>query len=239
MNINDLTPEDAKKLEYLMIKAATNIKLLKREDVEFLSKFSLSNAEGRECGDCIYCCQAPAIEESSILADEPIDFDPKPACVECYYAVEGVGCTVYSNRPTVCKSYKCLYLLGLTDVRPDKGGVAWSFQPWTEGPPSSMPLMVTGHCLDVVKALLNPKVMDDINSIFNLGIEVIAMRDDKMATQLKPGKGNCIIAKIDPKDSMKVKILEGSECDAPWHIELLKEEDTTAKYPNWSYGSLN
>ena len=224
MNIPDLTPEEYKRVSSLMEKAMTSPRDLTDEERALLEKFQPENAEGRECGDCIFCCQAPAIEADHILDDEPVDFEPKPACVECWYAVDGVGCSVYNSRPSVCRSYKCLYLLGLTKVRPDEGLVAWSFQIIPDGPLKSLPMAV-GHSTDVAKVLTNPDVVEDIQGLFEMGIPSVVLRDNRIATQMIPGKGNSVVAKVDQKDPMKVRILEDTQQVAPWDIETYSEDN--------------
>lgn len=66
----------------------------------------------RECGDCKACCTAKNV--LSLV---------KPAGTPCVYLCE-VGCSIHADRPSDCKSYKCLWLKGHLDKdqRPDKVG---------------------------------------------------------------------------------------------------------------------
>jgi hypothetical protein len=62
----------------------------------------------------------------------------KPAGVWCQMCHVGVGCTVYEERPQVCRDFQCLYLQGMLrgedlppELRPDRCGVVIS--PTTDG----------------------------------------------------------------------------------------------------------
>jgi hypothetical protein len=57
-------------------------------------------ASGKACGTCMMCCKLPLIEELE-----------KPACQWCRYAVIGKGCGIYENRPSVCESFFCQWML--------------------------------------------------------------------------------------------------------------------------------
>jgi len=74
---------------------------------------------GRSCGGCRVCCKLPDIPELN-----------KPRDTWCRHAVKrkGVpGCSVYADRPDVCREFECAWLSGLGDDadRPDRLGVLW------------------------------------------------------------------------------------------------------------------
>lgn len=54
----------------------------------------------RQCGACTLCCKLLAIE----ALDKPKD----SWCVHCRI---GSGCTIYTERPTPCRTFECGYLL--------------------------------------------------------------------------------------------------------------------------------
>jgi hypothetical protein len=54
----------------------------------------------RACGDCTLCCKVMAIEELD-----------KPAGAWCGHCEPGMGCRVYAQRPTECRTFDCLWLL--------------------------------------------------------------------------------------------------------------------------------
>lgn len=73
----------------------------------------------RACGDCRICCKLPDIPELN-----------KPRDTWCRHTSlrDGTpGCSIYDDRPGVCREFRCAWLDGLgTDRdRPDKLGVMW------------------------------------------------------------------------------------------------------------------
>ncbi len=75
---------------------------------------------GRICGDCALCCTVLRVDELT-----------KPARVACNeLRREGAGCSIYATRPSICRSYKCAWLLGSfgDDDRPDSLGAVLDLQ---------------------------------------------------------------------------------------------------------------
>ena len=62
-------------------------------------------APGKACGTCMMCCKVPPIPELE-----------KPACRWCRHAVPGKGCSIYEDRPAVCRRFYCHWI-----VDPDLG----------------------------------------------------------------------------------------------------------------------
>ena len=56
---------------------------------------------GKSCGACTLCCK--------LLAIAALD---KPEGVWCPHVAVGKGCTIYSERPTPCRTFLCGYLMG-------------------------------------------------------------------------------------------------------------------------------
>lgn len=54
---------------------------------------------GRSCGPCTLCCRLPEIDA----------FD-KPADAWCTHCVAGKGCSIYADRPSVCRDFLCLWM---------------------------------------------------------------------------------------------------------------------------------
>jgi hypothetical protein len=72
---------------------------------------------GRECGACTACCKELAILEPSLK---------KLPGVLCRHCTDGKGCSIYAERPQVCRSYYCLWRrLPNMDAswRPDLSGI--------------------------------------------------------------------------------------------------------------------
>lgn len=70
----------------------------------------------RECGACTECC-GPALEITEAPAAHPRG-EPCPRKTEA-------GCSAYEERPPVCRTFRCLWLMGWgeEDWRPDRLGV--------------------------------------------------------------------------------------------------------------------
>ena len=56
-------------------------------------------APGRSCGTCTLCCRLP-----------DIDLFEKPANVWCRHCIAGKGCSIYADRPSVCRDFLCLWM---------------------------------------------------------------------------------------------------------------------------------
>lgn len=119
-------------------------------------------AEGTECGSCHACCITPSIRRDEILPDEAWVMPMKPAFQPCS-RLRGGCCSVYAQRPRICRDFWCAYRAGLVDERPDQTGVVWSMFPnpdtaATEGPG----FRIRGTCQDLDKTLENPVVRRQI-----------------------------------------------------------------------------
>lgn len=57
----------------------------------------------RECGDCTMCCEG-------FLPANIHGYEMKPG-MPCHFVQQKTcnGCTIYENRPDVCKKYECLW----------------------------------------------------------------------------------------------------------------------------------
>jgi hypothetical protein len=78
-----------------------------------------SLSAGRTCGDCRLCCKLPDIPELSKPRDRWCQNASRERGTE--------GCTIYNDRPQVCREFSCAWLSGLgkEQDRPDKLGVMW------------------------------------------------------------------------------------------------------------------
>lgn len=83
----------------------------------------------RSCGECTACCVLPRIpigEDSDLL-------EGKQGYTPCKYLRThncGTGCSIYSQRPQLCKDYRCLWRAGIIQGderrRPDKLGLMFT-----------------------------------------------------------------------------------------------------------------
>jgi|GEM_PF-2184873 len=76
----------------------------------------------RSCGECTACCTA-----YPILASEDFFPEAKPAATPCKHLC-ATGCSIYDQRPPICKDFQCDYLDGTLgkdaeEWRPDRCGV--------------------------------------------------------------------------------------------------------------------
>lgn len=81
-------------------------------------------AEGRSCGPCTACCVAPEIPDLGKAERKPCEhLRADPSCG---------GCSIYEDRPPVCRSFRCLWLEGGLEGderrRPDNLGLLFH---WT------------------------------------------------------------------------------------------------------------
>jgi hypothetical protein len=76
-------------------------------------------APGRECGECVACCDLLYVAELK-----------KPArqrCPDC----TGTGCGIWETRPSVCRNWHCVWrMLGAMppETRPDRLGVMFELR---------------------------------------------------------------------------------------------------------------
>lgn len=59
---------------------------------------ALTVPDDRSCGTCTLCCRLP-----------DIDFFDKPANQFCVHCLESQGCSIYSDRPSLCRDFLCLW----------------------------------------------------------------------------------------------------------------------------------
>lgn len=77
---------------------------------------------GKSCGSCTSCCKIPALDELQ-----------KPAGVVCSNCAVGVGCRIYADRPSSCRTFMCGWIYNPhmgPELKPERCGVLiWE---WTE-----------------------------------------------------------------------------------------------------------
>src|SRR5660397_172524 len=76
----------------------------------------------RQCGECMVCCEYLSINTFNFK---------KPADTLCQNCVENRGCSIYDTRPSVCRTWHCLWRrhAGLPEeLRPDKSKVIFSLK---------------------------------------------------------------------------------------------------------------
>ncbi len=76
---------------------------------------------GRDCGDCVACCQVLRIDQPDLQ---------KAAGILCTHNT-GTGCGIYATRPGICRSWYCLWrrIDAMPDAaRPDRCGVIFCLE---------------------------------------------------------------------------------------------------------------
>ena len=151
--------------------------------------FHLKDATRRDCNGCNICCVAPAIMGDDVVL--PLT-KPKPACQKCEFSGNG-GCSVYAQRPPVCRDYSCLWLEGVVDMDPMEYEVAWALVPGDESQEDSW--VFVGHALDVdklwkmgttgEKKLVKLLVFVFETLVKNQDTQVVIIRDTKGAHMLQ------------------------------------------------------
>jgi hypothetical protein len=88
----------------------------------------------RECGGCIECCIRLKVEHPELR---------KQAGTPCPHLV-GAGCGIYDKRPSVCRSWHCLWRVRSelpNAARPDRCGVIFSIHWIKDGGPFEDPFI--------------------------------------------------------------------------------------------------
>ncbi len=65
-----------------------------------MTDFEVVLAKGRSCDGCTLCCKLLSVQELD-----------KPQVEWCVHCDIGVGCKIYQQRPTQCRTFYCGYLL--------------------------------------------------------------------------------------------------------------------------------
>ena len=156
------------------------------------------------CGGCNVCCVAPAISK-----EDGEWLGAKPACQACPMSTKSDGCKAYSNRPSVCRNYLCLYSLGYTDTRPDQDGVAWTIQPDLS---TNGGLLMIGHALDADAVFQSGAALRFMRRAVKSGIFCsVVVRSDKKVIRIDALKIHPDLeALVNQDDPAKMEVDEGS-----------------------------
>ena len=93
-------------------------KLLVRDDQGFRPPVIPTPASTRECGSCTSCCTLLEVTDAGKAVNE-----------WCRHCEAGKGCTIYDQRPQMCRSFSCAWLQGHLDDDwyPEKAGMVVHF----------------------------------------------------------------------------------------------------------------
>jgi uncharacterized cysteine cluster protein YcgN (CxxCxxCC family) len=124
------------------------------------------------CNGCSLCCTAPSISAND--AKGTVLSEQKPACKKCRFSTDK-GCSVYAERPNICKDYLCAYALGDIPNYPMTCGVAWVYQTTADGQP-----LLVGHCMNAEEAVNREDNRHVIEQALASGIfYAVTVRDDQ------------------------------------------------------------
>lgn len=148
------------------------------------------------CGECVACCIFPSITAHQFSEGRLPPTKTKPFGEKCRYCT-GNKCSVYDARPVTCKSYLCLYALGLVDESPKLAGMTWVFEPDVG---ASMGLALVGHCHDLHAMLNNVDRMTEMLQLMSVnhnGVPVLftVIRSNKAMCRIRYHH-NALIADI-------------------------------------------
>jgi hypothetical protein len=92
--------------------------LLVRDGQGFRAPGKPATAPVRECGSCSACCTLLEVTDVG-----------KPANEWCKHCDAGNGCTIYDDRPQMCRSFSCAWLQGHLDDGwyPERAGMVVHF----------------------------------------------------------------------------------------------------------------
>lgn len=89
-----------------------------------LPKAQFYPVKNRECGSCTVCCTYLPISILNKKQLTPCKYLAKPVS-NGYTGPCKLNCSIYEERPEVCKGYSCMWLYGYgnEEDRPDKCGI--------------------------------------------------------------------------------------------------------------------
>jgi Fe-S-cluster containining protein len=211
--LNDKLPDgwDDAKAEEVVRKSVAATSLLSDEEYGWLK--SIVPPQVNQCGSCNVCCRTPAIEEDKL---DDIIPEQKPACVSCVH-LNG-GCSIYDNRPEVCRNYLCAYAMGCTDIHPTEHDCAWSFQVSPDGN-----ALLIGHASSVERVLSSERIVNMIDEACKTGaFYAVTIRDDQKAVSIECSSLLSQIAMVDQSDPLKQQIVPSSIRDIGFGIPFIQ-----------------
>jgi hypothetical protein len=111
----------------------------------------------RECGDCNMCCKLPNIDSGFWEKSNTHVF--KGQYEWCKHCEIGVGCKIYSKRPSACRDFYCLYQAGMTNLKPNKNGFFMYLERKESAEQKVITIMCEEHRLDLIPKL----IMNDLD----------------------------------------------------------------------------
>jgi hypothetical protein len=184
----------------------------------FEGRAPVSSLQVRPCGDCNFCCIAPAIDASQLESHELPVLKPKAAGEKCRHCTSK-GCGVYEQRPEICNGYLCLYAIGLNDRKPMEGKVCWTLQPCMQ----TGTTLVVGHCNDAEEVMMDVDNRKDIREFmaiegFQKPSAVVLRSPNEVVRFDNSGWHRDLMVDVDQTDPMKMKVIESTQRRAKWRI---------------------
>ena len=117
-----------------------------------MSLIKKSLTKQRECGDCNLCCKLPYMDSGFWEKSNTHVF--KGEYEWCKHCEIGVGCKIYSKRPSACIDFYCLYQAGMTDLKPNKNGFFMYLEREESTEQKVITIMCEEHRLDSIPKLI-------------------------------------------------------------------------------------
>ena len=117
----------------------------------------MSLTKERECGDCNLCCKLPYMDSGFWEKSNTHVF--KGEYEWCKHCEIGVGCKIYSKRPSACRDFYCLYQAGMTELKPNKNGFFMYLEREESTKQKVITIMCEEHRLDLIPKL----IMNDLD----------------------------------------------------------------------------
>lgn len=165
---------------------------------ELSANLVAAHSQVNPCEECTECCKIPAITQDMITRYEydALKFRPKKPCVDCEKLVNE-KCSIYKNRPGICRQFVCAYAIGMLENRPDATGVVWGQQV------SPSQTLFVGQCRDIDEALKDQANLDDILTGLNSGqYDHVVIRDTKVALAINATTGETFEADVNEDGSI-------------------------------------
>ena len=122
-----------------------------------MSLIKKSLTKQRECGDCNLCCKLPYMDSGFWEKSNTHVF--KGEYEWCKHCEIGVGCKIYSKRPSACRDFYCLYQAGMTNLKPNKNGFFMYLERKESAEQKVITIMCEEHRLDLIPKL----IMNDLD----------------------------------------------------------------------------
>jgi hypothetical protein len=129
--------------------------------------------ESHPCGGCTACCTVLNVSEPDLV---------KPAGQTCMHCT-GMGCSIHSTRPNICREWNCAYRRIETmpiETRPDRCGVVFTIDRQAQPQTPFEKLYFVGRAVDDPEKLKKQPVLDIAYMLAHGPLPIFASWGDQM-----------------------------------------------------------